>query len=317
MQFRFILIFMVAIVLVGCSKPKNQYQGYVEGENIYLASPFSGALVKLYVERGQKVKKGQLLFSLDPKPQTFSQVDSNALLDQGQKVLLDLQKAKRPPEIEAIEAQIAQTQAQIALAALRVRRNKTLFEKHAMDKDTLDAAVEHYNEVMEIKAQYEANLAFAKLGARSDQIDAQKAQIKALLSRVYTSKWNLAQKTLRAPADGFIFDTYYRKAEFVAAERPVLSLLTPENTRIEFFVPLKALNSLQVGKNITFTYQDAKQAEKAVISYISPEAEYMPPLVYSRENSDNIVFRVKAQVKNSKQIFPGEPVVVTIESQDA
>ena len=312
-----VLLLILSMALVGCGKPNNQYQGYVEGENLYLASPFSGALVKMQVHRGEKVKKDQLLFVLDPNPQAFSIAESQYTIQQAEKTLMDLKKPKRKPEIEAIEAQIEQTKAQISLAEIRVRRNEILYSKHYMDKDTLDGAVEHLHEVQALMAEYKANLDLALLGAREDQIIAESSYIHALVERLKASRWNAEQKNIYAPDDGLIFDTYYRQGEFVSAERPVASLLTHENTRIEFFVPLQDLSGIHVGKKIIFTYENTNKTNEAQITYISPEAEYMPPLVYSRDNSDKIVFRIKAQVSKNDRLIPGEPVIVIIEPDHA
>ena len=89
-------------------------------------------------------------------------------------------------------------------------------------------------------------------------------------------------------------------------------MLTPENTRIEFFVPLKYLTRLTVGEKVFFDCDGCAKNNVAVISYISPDAEYLPPLVYSRENDDKIIFRVKAQIEKANLFKPGQPVTVTL-----
>lgn len=162
----------------------------------------------------------------------------------------------------------------------------------------------------ELAAQYEANLKLAQLGSRIYQIKAQQSMVNSLSAKLNNAKWELSQKTIYAPADGVIFDTYYRKGEFIAAQQSVVSLLTPENIRIEFFVPLKYLSKIKVGQKITFDCEGCKKKNPAVIQYVSPEAEYLPPLVYSRENSSKLVFRIKASIMHPTQFKPGQPVVV-------
>lgn len=314
MSIKLLTIILSSILLLSCNRSNHPVQGYVEGENIYLASPYSGNLVNMAVVRGQRVKKGDLLFSLDKNPQNFLVKEALANEAQSRNKLEDLIKPKRPPEIAAIEAQIMQAEAQISLAKTRVLRNQTLFNRHVMDKDTLDAAEEHLKEVTALKAQYEANLAFAKLGARPDLISAQQDELNAFVMKKDKSNWDLAQKTSYAPDDGIIFDTYYKVGEFVNDGHPVLSLLSLKNTHIEFFIPLNVAKNLHVGEEISFTYTTSKELHPAKISYISPEAEYVPPLVYSRDNSDKIVFRAKADVTNMQFMFPGEPVIVYLES---
>lgn len=309
---RTLAAFILIAALSACGNPDLTYQGYVEGENIYLASPYYGILEQVFVLRGQSVKKGMLLFKLDPNPQALQIKQAASALEQAKYIYHDMTMPKRTPEITAIMAQISQTETQIRLAALRVNRNQTLYSKHVLDKDTFDASVEHYKELSDVKAQFEANLALAKLGSRSSQLKAQQAQVLFLYRKKKEVEWEIAQKSFYAPADGVIFDTYFKKGEFVDSKKPVAALLTTDNRFIEFFVPAGVLPLLSVGKHITFDCQGCSKKNQAQVQYISPEAEYLPPLVYSRENMDKLVFRIKATMDKADQFKPGQPVVVTV-----
>jgi HlyD family secretion protein len=310
-------LFTMGVLLIallnGCHRNEHQQvNGYVEGLTIYLASPFYGVLQHLAVVRGQQIKKGQLLFKLDPNPQAINYQEVQAQLEQAHHTLVDIKKPKRPQEIEAIKAQIEQALARAILAQIRVNRYEKLLTREATAKDTLDAAQATLKQEENIKLEYEANLALAKLGNREDQIKAQQAQVKSLIAKLDEARWELAQKTIFAPASGIVFDTYYRQGEYVAAQQPILSLLTPENIYIEFFVPLTYLSRLKVGQKITFTCEGCLKDNLASITYVSPNAEFLPPLVYSRDNSSKLVFRIKARANNPTQFKPGQPVVITL-----
>ncbi len=317
MKINVLIILTIIAVLNGCGKShQRHYQGYVKGEYIYLASPYSGTLEKKYVQGGQHVKKGDILFQLDPNPQALIIAEAKAGVLQAQQVYTDLEKPRRPEELSAIEAKIGQATSQVALAALRVKRNQALYDKRVLPKDSLDASIQRHQELIYLKSQYEANLAFAKQGSREGQIKAQAATIVLIKSKMERAEWELAQKSFYAPADGVIFDTYFRKGEFVGVQQPVASLLTPDNIKIEFFIPAGALSDLNIGKKISFDCDGCKQSNHAVVQYISPEAEYVPPLVYSRDNRDKLVFRIKANIDDSAQFKPGQPVVVTVLTND-
>lgn len=313
MKTKLLNLSLCVIALAGCGAvEEHHYQGYVEGENVYLASPYSGVLKTLYVQRGQQVEKGQLLFSLDADPQALIVKQSEADLLQAEKVLNDLKQPRRTPEIAAIKAQIAQTDAELKLAAIRVRRVEQLWVKQAIDKDSVDAAHAHYKEQEQLKEQYQSNLELANLGSRAEQIKAQEAQLILLTEKLNEAKWELNQKTIKASDTGFIFDTYYREGEFVASQQAVLSLLPPKNIRIEFFVPVWQLPNLHVKQTINFECEGCSKNNQALIDYISPEAQYIPPLVYSRDNQDKLVFRIKALIKNPEKFKPGQPVSVLL-----
>lgn len=300
-------------LLLGC-RSEHRYQGYVEADTIYLAQPFAGYVKHRYVYRGQHVKQNQLLFAIDPYPETYQLNHANAALAQGEETLTDLQKPRRVPEVDAIKAQLKEVEAEIKLATLRLNRNQILFNKKVIPPDTLDASQAQLDERLAIKMQYEANLALALMGARENQIEAQVQANKALKANVEQAQWSLAQKNILAPTDGMVFDVFYRDGEFVNAGAPVASMLSRRDVYLEFFVPLSDIHDLQIGKKITYHYLNQKQIFHAGIAYISPKAEYMPPLVYSNDNSDKIVFRIKAKVLDDNDVFIGEPVTVHVES---
>lgn len=310
----FVLLF---VALIGCGRSEHHYQGYIESDTLYLSQPFAGVLKHRYVHRGEYVKKGQVLFEIDPDPETFKLEEAKAALAQGQQTLEDLQKSRRVPELDAIKAQIIQVEAEISLAQLRLKRNQTLFNKKVIAPDTLDAAQEYLNERLAQKQQLEANLALAQLGARSNQIEAQVEANKSLAAAIDLAQWSVVQKKIIAPIDGFIFDTFYREGEYVTAAAPVASLLARQDIYIEFFVPLRDLHDLSLGKKMTYTYLKGSDVFHAMVVYVSPKAEYMPPLIYSNDNFDKLVFRIKAKILDQNNVFPGEPVTVTIESTHA
>lgn len=290
--------------------PRPLFQGYVEGENLYLAAPYEGKLVKKAVSRGDHVDKDQVLFQIDPKPESMA-VEQ---LAEGQKeaeyLTIDLEKPRRALEIQALEDQVYIVDASLALANIRLKRYNELYQKQAVDLDHVDEARSYVKQLEATKAQAVANLDLGMMGARVDQIKAQHARLSQAHLALSLGMWKLSQKTVSAPTDGLIFDTYYQEGEFVPAGHPIASLLPRENIRIEFFVPARTLPKLQLNQTVEFTCEGCASVNKAVINYISPEAEYIPPLVYSRENSDKVVFRIKAKIVDPLQFKPGQPVEI-------
>lgn len=305
----FLLGFM-AFICSSCSDNKKEFQGFFEAENIYISVPYSGILNLLAVQAGESVKKGQLLFQLDKNPEQLVVNEYKETLNQAMHTLKDLENPSRQPEMEAIQAQIEQVKAEKALALVRLERQQKLFAKGVVNQDTVDAAMARYKEQVQLESQYSANLKLAQMGGREEQIAAQKASIESIKAKYEQALWQLAQKESRSPSAGIIFDTYYTEGELVAAQQPILSLLTPENVHIEFFLSTEYLSNLKIGQAITFKIEGVSEKSKATIYYVSPEAEYMPPLIYSRDNNSKLVFRIKASVPDFNQYKPGQPVTV-------
>lgn len=303
-------VFLLCFAISGCHfHPKHRYQGYVEGQNIYLASPFAGVVDKMYVDRGTMVKKGDLLFQLDENPQRLELQETEALLARTTFLLTDIKKPKRKAEQDIILSEIRQVEAKIHLTQLRLDRSMTLLQKKVLDRDTVDTAKDNYVQAKEALEQALSKLELARKGGRSDQVKAQKAYVDAYSAKVALAKWKIAQKKIYAPANGIIYDTYYSEGEYVAAQKPIGSLLPLNDISIAFYVPAEALARIQLQQEITFECEGCKALGEAKISYISQEVEYAPPVVYSRDNADKLVFYVRAKVKNPTQYKPGQPII--------
>lgn len=288
----------------------HQLQGYIEAENLYLASPFSGTLKERPVSRGTVVQKGDLVFMLSPNPEAIRVKEIESLIDQEYSILEDLKKPKRVEEQEIHLAKYDQVKARLILAKLRMKRFKELYLKKAGTLDQADSAVQHFNEMKALFREQAEQVKLSKMGARKDIIVSQQNRMSATKAKLALLKWQLQKKTLHAPDSGVIYDTYYSVGEWVPAGKPVASLLSPKNVLVEFFVSLELLAKLKVGQVIEVTSPGQEGVQKATIQYISPEAEYVPPLVYSRDNYDKIVYRVKAKPKKPGLFKPGQPVTV-------
>jgi HlyD family secretion protein len=134
-----------------------------------------------------------------------------------------------------------------------------------------------------------------QLPARSDEINAARAEQKAAEQALAQAQWRVDQKTQTAPAAGLVVDTLYRPGEWVPAGAPVVSLLPPGNLKIRFYVPEPVVASLRIGAPITVQCDGCADPIAARITFIAPQAEYTPPVIYSRENRAKLVFLVEAR----------------------
>jgi HlyD family secretion protein len=157
-----------------------------------------------------------------------------------------------------------------------------------------------------------ADLKTAQLGARPDEIKAAEAEANAVSEQLVQARWNLDQKTQDTPrAKGLIFDTYYYSGEWVPPGRPVISLLPPENVKVRFFVPEKTVGRLSLQQKVFVSF-DGGGTVPAHISFISPQAQYTPPVIYSSQTRAKLVFMIEASVEPDMalRLHPGQPVDV-------
>jgi len=300
-------------VATGCSEqPATTFQGYVEGEFVLVASPLAGELHKLAVHRGEQVAAGAPLFILNQEKEKAAAAAARQEVQRAASHLEDLRKGGRPSELRAIEAQLRQARAAADLAEKEFARRQKLLKNGDVAVEEFDrasAALDQKRaEITRLQAQFET----MRLGARTDVIRAGEAELAGAEARLTQAEWALAQKAPRAQQHALVFDTLYEPGEFVRAGYPIVSLLPPGNIVIRFFVPEPLLGHLQVGQPLSVEFDGGDTPLPATISFISPQAEYTPPVIYSRDTRSKLVFLVEAHpaAKVAVQLHPGQPVDV-------
>jgi len=310
-----VAVMSVLCIPVGCRRSgPERVQGYVEGEYVYVASPLAGALESLYVQRGTQVKAGDPLFALEGEPEKAAVDEAAQRLAQARATLEDLKKGKRPTEVEAVEAQLGQAKAALALSQEELARQEQLLSSGATTPQAVDHARASRDQDRQRVAQLEADLKTAQLGGRSDQVAAADANVRALEAALVKAQWNLSQKRQTAPQPGLVFDTLYRPGEWVAAGRPVVSLLPPENIKVRAFVPETRIAAIGPGDSVQVTVDGLPEPITGRVSFISPRAEYTPPVIYSRESREKLVFMIEISFdpETAARLHPGQPVDVRL-----
>lgn len=301
-----------ALVLSGCGENKGEsWQGYVEGEYVVVAAPGGGWLTGLAVQRGQYVKIGDPLFELDDTHERAMRAAAEAQLAETSARLENLTKGKRAEEVAVIDEQIRAAEANLRFAATERNRQQQLAKTDAGIRRRLDETRETLNamsaRVRELKAQREV----ARLPARGDEIAAANAAVAASRAQLAEAQFQLRQRHVTARIAGAVEDTLRRQGEYVAANSAIVSILPPQNIKIRFFAPETALAGLRLNQLVGIGCDACPQNLTARISFISSEAEFTPPVIYSIGNREKLVFLVEAKPSSASEILrPGLPVDV-------
>jgi len=306
---------LAAACFGGCSgHSPDEFQGYLEGEYVYIAAPLGGALTNLAVARGDAVKAGQMLFALERESEASAVQQAEKNLAQAQSQLDDLTKGKRPTEIASLTAQLAQAQANLKLAKDALLRREQLGGSQVISKEELDQANMQRDADQARVDQLVADLETAKLGGREDAIHAAEAAVASQTAALARARWSFDQKQQFAPADAMVQDTLYRQGEWVAAGNPVAVLLPPENLKVRFFVPQAMLPQIKTGQSVNVRFDGGKHPYSATINYISTQNEYTPPIIFNRENRAKLVYMIEAKFSatDAADLRPGQPVDVKL-----
>lgn len=268
-----LLLTTAVLLLAGCHRESSNYQGYVDGELRYISANFPGILEELYVDRGEQISVGKKLFSLEKNPQADS-----------------YEEAKQ--RVAIAEAELDRTSKQLAFNKDKLSRRVSLKSKDFANQEDVDSAQNAYDNAY---SQY--------LEAKNNLIVTTTVQNRL--------EWNLNKKEVAANIAGRIFDTYYRPGELITPGKPVLSILAPEDIKIIFYIPETDMNKLKVKQKVTISC-DGCQTFTATITYISPKAEYTPPVNYSEQLRSKLIFMLEARadVEINKTLNLGLPVSV-------
>jgi len=312
------LLLLVTLISACQEDPGQVFQGYAEGEYVEVASPLAGELATLNVVRGSRVQVGDLLFTLEQEEQQAEVAAAGQELRRLESRLADLRKGERPSELEALLSRLGAARSAFELSRNELARREELFGRQIVSREELDRARTAQERDLAAVRELEAQLETARLGARSDAIAAAQAEVAAARARLQKAEWALAQKNLSAGQAALVFDTFFEPGEFVPAGYPVVSLLPPKNLKIRFFVPEPLLGTLQIGQRLAVSFDAAGGPLSATISYISPQVEYTPPVIFSRETRAKLVFLVEARpaLEDAARLHPGQPVDVRLGAGD-
>lgn len=306
-------LILSACALGGCSeRTPGAWQGYVEGEFVNVATSASGRLDQLLVKRGDEISAGAPLFVLEAVDRAAAQRQAQEDLRQAEARLADMREGKRPQEQDVTRAQLAQAQADLQRSAAQLTRDEAQFTIGGISRQQLDDSRAAQAANAAHVRQLESALAVDTLGSRSEQLKAQAAQVASARAVLDQAAWRLGQTTATAMQSGRVFDTMYRQGEWVATGSPVVRLLPPQNIKVRFFVPEPELGALAVGRAVAIHCDGCGADVAAALSYISTEAEYTPPIIYSNETRSKLVFMVEARPRpeDAARLHPGQPVSV-------
>jgi len=285
--------------------------GYIEGETLYLSAPRSGTVTDLQVQRGDRVAAGAALFQIDPGVTAAQTEQALAAARAAEAQARDARKGQRPEEQAVIDAQRAAARAQLREAELAFRRVETLYRRGWYAKARLDEARATLDTARAQVRELESRLDVGELGQRADQQTA--AAERALQARgaVAEAQTRLNQLAPTAPVAGRIEDVFFQRGEWAPANQPVVALLPDDRVKIRFFVREADVARYRPGVRIRFACHGCPADMQATVTWVSPRPEFTPPVIYSRDSREKLVFLVEARPDRPRNLAPGMPVDVT------
>jgi len=302
----------VSWLFASCEPPMPFAMGYVEGNYVQIASVATAQILALTVTSGDRVISGQPLVELEKRDVEIALAQAEASLSRAESQLANLRQGKRPEEIRVIEAALASARAQAGEARRNADRLLGLAARGVSTETQRDDA-STAAEVSEARvAEIEANLAVARLPARPDEIAAAEAALREATAARDHARWQLDKRDLTAPANGIVTDIIRRPGEIAAAGQPILALLPDGAVRLRLYVPEAAIATIAPGDQLVVHCDGCPPDLSATISYIADGPEFTPPVIYSVDSRQKLVYLVEAKPADVSGLKPGQIVDVDL-----
>ena len=319
---------IMAFSLIGCEQISHVFDtkkisathstvGYIEGDYRYLVAPRSGWLKSVTVNLGDTLHRGQLAFNYRSDAEQFAVNQADAQLQSQIAQSQNLTTGARPEEIASLQAQFKAAQAQLLLAKQTLERYQMLQRSDAVAQVQVDEMVTQVRTAQAAVDSIQAQIRAANLPARQQTQNASIATSKAAKAALEKAQYDLSQLNVNSELAGEVSQVYYHTGEYVTQGQPIVQILPHANRKVIFYIPQDKLSTLRVGQVVNLQGIGSQQSlSNASIRYISPQASYTPPVIYSNENADKLTFRVEGVLNstgNTPNLQVGQPVQVMFE----
>lgn len=271
---RFLILSLVLLAAACGRTQSNVLQGYGEADYIYLSSQDAGVVGEVFVREGDVVEAGARVFRLDPQRLNYGAESASA-------------------QRSAAAAAVRTAQAQATLAQRNYARSAELSERGFYSRARLDADR-------------------AALDVANAQLAQARRQAAAAGADTGLAQQRLEDLAGAAPVAGTIQQIFHRQGEVVSPGQPIAALLPPENMKVRFFVPEAMLAQFPVGARVAVSCDGCEAPVEARVSFVAQEPQFTPPVIYSLEQREKLVFLVEARFDGATPIRPGMPVDVRI-----
>ena len=302
------------LFLTACSSQDsgNTYVGYIEADWVYIAAPQPGWVLKKHVNEGEQVAVGQVLFELDSDQQQAQLARAASQAKQASAQAKDIESGARPSEVALLMARLRQAQANLSATQSEHDRVIPLLNsgaESALRGDQVRAGLAAGKAAV---ATAQRAVEVAQLAGREQTRVAAAASSDAAAASVDEAQWWLQQRQVRALVTGRVEEIFHWPGEYVNSNAPLLALLPDDGLKVRFYVPQARVTDLQKGQLITVIADGLDQPIEAQVFYIASSVEFTPPVIYSIESRQKLVFMIEARLPQGSNLPAGLPVDVRL-----
>jgi HlyD family secretion protein len=301
--FCLIIISFISILDAGCGNGNNKNSieatGTIETVDVVLSSKTNGEIKELKINEGDKVRQGDTVLIIDTESLQLQlkQQGSGAEMSRAQLDLL--RNGARKEDISLAESSLNQAQVNFDQAKTDLGRLQKLFQTQTITKKQYDDAVSHFNIMNDQLSSAKENYAKIKNYARPEEIQQAEAKLNQSLASADLIKKSINDSYIISPLNGIVVKKYFEVGETVSPMSSLVKISDLTNVELYIYVTELELGKIKLGQKAEVSvdaFKDKKFDGK--VTYISPEAEFTPKNIQTKDERTKLVFAVKIEFPN-------------------
>ncbi len=298
-----VFIALIAALFMGCGKKENpnliSATGTIEATDVNVAAKVPAQIVTLYIDDGTPVDSGSLIAVQDHSSLDIQLREAQAAVDQARAQLKLTQKGARIEDIQSAEQAVTQAETNRKLAADELTRTQNLVNGGAATKEQLDREETKFRVAQSQLDQAEANLTKSRHLARPEEITAATAHVDQLVAARDAIQKMIDDSYIISPLKGTVTHKVAEQGELVAQGSTVATVTDLSSVYLMIYVTEEQLPRIKLGQKVDVTVDGLPhKVFEGRVTYISPEAEFTPKNIQTKDDRVKLVFGVKVEIPN-------------------
>ncbi|MDD2886217.1 MAG: HlyD family efflux transporter periplasmic adaptor subunit [Aliarcobacter sp.] len=309
----FLFLPLCLIYFSGCyqEKKETKFYGNVDVRTVSLAFRVSGRLETLNFDEGEKLKKGDVIATIENSifKENLNQINAQINLQEIQ--IQKLEKGYRIEEIEKSKAKLSEVKANLDRINKDFQRAQTLLKSNSISEQSYDNTK---SQALDLQAQYDYaknSLELLQNGYEKEDILSAKATLESLKAQKNILQINYDDTVLYSPVDGTIITKVYEVGSIVNSSQTIVEIAKSDEFWVRSYLSEKYLGVVKTGMKAVIT-TDSNKTYEGIVSFISPLAEFTPKTVQTEDLRTDLVYRFRIIVNNvDDNLKQGMPVTIT------
>ncbi|MGD8307756.1 MAG: efflux RND transporter periplasmic adaptor subunit [Ignavibacteria bacterium] len=306
------------LVLISCGNSYDgetiEAQGTIEATNVLVSSKVNGEILSVLKDEGDYITAGDTVMLIDREIYELQLAAALAVMQGAEAQYLLLKTGAREEDINQSEELLKQAEINFELANKDFKRMKNLYESKAITQKQFDDAKARYDVSQAQLRSAKENFSKISNYARPEELKQAEANLNRAIANVNLIKKSIRECYVTSPISGFIVKTFIEEGETATAMSSLFYVSDLSKIEMTIYISETELAKVKLNQQAeitTDTYPDKNYEGR--VSYISPEAEFTPKNIQTKEERTKLVFAVKIKIGNNdfelKDGMPADAVI--------